>query len=96
MAKSIESVYMVEASKELRETQRNLLCGKEAQTTQSKIGVQGASKYDGKPIVWAESLKSIPYGTCNILHPANYPLVPHSSWQTQRLTAPQSQTRSLL
>lgn len=66
MAKSIETLYMVEASKELRETQRNLLCGKGAQTTQSKIGVQGASKYDGKPIVWAESLKSIPYGMCNI------------------------------
>lgn len=62
MASSIESVYMVEASKELRETQRNLLCGPEAQTSQSKIGTQAASKYDGKPIVWAETMKSIPYG----------------------------------
>lgn len=58
---------MVEASKELRQTQRNLLCGSEAQTTESEIGTQAKSKYDGKPIVWAETMKSIPHGNPHTL-----------------------------
>lgn len=62
MARSIDAVYMVEASKELRKAQKHLLCGPDATTTESKVGSHGASKYNGQPIVWTDTIKSIPVG----------------------------------
>ncbi|KAI1102828.1 DUF185-domain-containing protein [Jackrogersella minutella] len=60
MASSIETVYMVEASSELRTTQKNLLCGEDAVMTESKIGWHSTSKYSGVPVVWTDSIKAIP------------------------------------
>ncbi|OTB18021.1 hypothetical protein K445DRAFT_365028 [Daldinia sp. EC12] len=60
MASSIETIYMVEASKELRTAQKNLLCGEDAVMAESKIGWHSTSKYNGLPIVWTDSIKSIP------------------------------------
>ncbi|KAF3074390.1 NADH dehydrogenase [ubiquinone] complex I, assembly factor 7 [Trichoderma lentiforme] len=60
MANSIENVFMVEASRELRETQKKLLCGPDAPSTESKAGCHSPSKYGSAPIVWTETIKSIP------------------------------------
>ncbi|XXG96579.1 hypothetical protein Hte_002866 [Hypoxylon texense] len=60
MASSIDTVYMVEASAELRTAQKNLLCGEDAAMTESKIGWHSTSKYSGLPIVWTDSIKAIP------------------------------------
>lgn len=62
LAKSLEAVYMVEASAQLRVTQKNLLCGADAALTESKVGYHGvgAGKYEGIPIVWTETIQSIP------------------------------------
>lgn len=61
MAGAIDTVYMVEASPELRTAQKNLLCGKDAPMTESKIGYHSTCKYGSLPIVWTETIKSIPY-----------------------------------
>ncbi|KAK1243095.1 hypothetical protein MKX07_003723 [Trichoderma sp. CBMAI-0711] len=60
MASSIENVFMVEASRELRETQKKLLCGPDAPSTESNAGCHSPSKYGSIPIVWTETIKSIP------------------------------------
>ncbi|KAL7918531.1 S-adenosyl-L-methionine-dependent methyltransferase [Trichoderma austrokoningii] len=60
MANSIESVFMVEASRELRETQKKRLCGPDAPFTESNAGCHSPSKYGATPIVWTETIKSIP------------------------------------
>ncbi|KAG5922953.1 hypothetical protein E4U42_005122 [Claviceps africana] len=63
MADSIEQVFMVEASPELRDAQKRLLCGPDAALTPfvSESGLMSSSgKHINKPVVWAESLKSIP------------------------------------
>lgn len=62
MADSIESVFMVEASPELRQTQKKLLCGTDAKSEDCEAGFQSVGKHLEKPVVWAESLKSIPIG----------------------------------
>ena len=69
MASSIDQVYMVEASRELRDTQKALLCGSDAPSTKSEVGVESKSKYSGIPIVWAEGIKSIPTGKFPIPSP---------------------------
>ncbi|KAI8957116.1 DUF185 domain-containing protein [Daldinia sp. FL1419] len=60
MSSSIDTIYMVEASSELRVAQKNLLCGKDAVMTESKIGWHSTSKYNDLPIVWTDSIKAIP------------------------------------
>ncbi|KAH9906473.1 DUF185 domain-containing protein [Xylariomycetidae sp. FL2044] len=60
MASSIDAVYMVEASKELRSAQKNLLCGEGASLRESKVGWHSYSKYADLPIVWTDSIKAIP------------------------------------
>ncbi|KPM46281.1 hypothetical protein AK830_g317 [Neonectria ditissima] len=60
MADSIDAIYMVEASRELRDAQKKLLCGPGAASTESKVGSHSASKYDSRPIVWTDTIKSIP------------------------------------
>lgn len=61
MAQAIDAVYMVEASSELRVAQKNLLCGADASMNESKVGWHSTSKYEGLPIVWSQTMKSIPY-----------------------------------
>lgn len=60
MANSIDAIYMVEASPELRLAQKNLLCGEDAPMTESKVGYHSICKYTSLPIVWTETIKSIP------------------------------------
>ncbi|KAJ4292172.1 hypothetical protein N0V88_005801 [Collariella sp. IMI 366227] len=60
MANAIDAIYMVEASSELRMAQKILLCGKDAPMTESKVGYHSVCKYNALPIVWTETIKSIP------------------------------------
>lgn len=62
MANAIDVVYMVEASSELRITQKNLLCGQDRQMTESKSGYHSTCRYGDLPIVWTETVRSIPQG----------------------------------
>jgi NADH dehydrogenase [ubiquinone] 1 alpha subcomplex assembly factor 7 len=62
MASSIDAVYMVEASRELRDAQKTLLCGPDKPSTESKVGYHSTGKYGNTPIVWTETIKSIPKG----------------------------------
>ena len=63
MAHSIDAIYMVEASPRLRVAQKNLLCGPDAPMTESKVGYHSICKYTSLPIVWTETIKSIPIGS---------------------------------
>ncbi|TWU74776.1 hypothetical protein ED733_006043 [Metarhizium rileyi] len=60
MSESIESVFMVEASPELQQKQRNLLCGSDTPSDGREAECRSITRHLGKPIVWAESLRSIP------------------------------------
>ncbi|KAK2062517.1 DUF185 domain-containing protein [Colletotrichum caudatum] len=60
LAQSIDAIYMVEASPQLREAQKNLLCGPDAPMTKSKVGYHSICKYANLPIFWTETIKSIP------------------------------------
>ncbi|XP_044718058.1 putative s-adenosyl-L-methionine-dependent methyltransferase domain-containing protein [Hirsutella rhossiliensis] len=60
MAAAIDSVFMVEASPDLREAQKTLLCGPDAPCTESRVGRHSTGKRLGTPIVWTETIKSIP------------------------------------
>jgi NADH dehydrogenase [ubiquinone] 1 alpha subcomplex assembly factor 7 len=61
MASSIEAVYLVEASPDLREAQRKLLCG-DAPMTEIDIGYKSISKYANLPIIWTENIRFVPCG----------------------------------
>ncbi|KAI0480519.1 DUF185-domain-containing protein [Xylariaceae sp. FL0804] len=61
LASSIDAVYLVEASGELREAQKNLLCGADAPLRESKAGWHCTSKYGGVPVVWADTIKAVPH-----------------------------------
>lgn len=66
MANSIDAIYMVEASRELQNAQKELLCGHDASSSESESGFRSTSKYNGMQIVWTDTIKSIPYGKlCN-------------------------------
>ncbi|KAF4985694.1 hypothetical protein FDECE_16384 [Fusarium decemcellulare] len=69
MANSVDAIYMVEASRELRDAQKKLLCGPDASSSESKAGFHSPSKYNGKPIVWTDTIKSIP------IEPDKMPLI---------------------
>ncbi|KAK4106741.1 DUF185-domain-containing protein [Parathielavia hyrcaniae] len=60
MSHSIDAIYMVEASPELRLVQKKLLCGEDAPMTESKVGYHSVCKYNHLPIVWTDTIKSIP------------------------------------
>lgn len=75
MANAFDAVYMVEASPELRQTQKALLCGADAPMTESKAGYHSICKYGSVPIVWTDTIKSIP----NCMPPANPALCHYSS-----------------
>ncbi|TDZ41164.1 Protein arginine methyltransferase NDUFAF7 [Colletotrichum trifolii] len=60
LGSSIDAIYMVEASPQLREAQKNLLCGLDAPVTESKVGYHSVCKRTSVPIVWTETIQSIP------------------------------------
>lgn len=66
MSHAIDAIYMVEASPELRVAQKNLLCGKDAPMTESKVGYHSICKYTSLPIVWTETIRSIPLNSNNM------------------------------
>ncbi|EFW98946.1 duf185 domain containing protein [Grosmannia clavigera kw1407] len=66
LAQSIESVYMVEASPQLRLAQKTLLCGHDVALTESSLGYHGVSKHGSLPIVWTETIQSIPQSLENM------------------------------
>lgn len=63
-SKSIENIYLVEASAPLREIQKNLLCGPDAVLEEIDIGYRGINKHTGAPIVWVEDIRLLPYSEC--------------------------------
>lgn len=65
MANAIDAIYMVEASSKLRVSQKNLLCGENAPMSESKSGYHSICKYSSLPIVWTETIKSIPICKCS-------------------------------
>lgn len=83
MAAAIDSVFMVEASPDLREAQKALLCGPDAPCTESRVGRHSTGKRLGAPIVWTETIKSIPIG--------GYGLVFLSARQIANSSRPRSQ-----
>ncbi|KFA75233.1 hypothetical protein S40288_00169 [Stachybotrys chartarum IBT 40288] len=91
MASSIESVFMVEASPELREKQKALLCGSDAPSSESKAGYHATSKYGGIPVVWTETIKSIPIDTTKvpfIVAHEFFDALPIHTFQSARVTTP--------
>ncbi|KAI6378107.1 hypothetical protein MCOR25_002351 [Pyricularia grisea] len=60
MSNSLDAIYMVEASPELRKAQKKLLCGEDAPLTESEIGYHSICKQTQLPIVWTETVQSIP------------------------------------
>ena len=60
-SKSIENIYLVEASAPLREVQKNLLCGPDAVLEEIDIGFRGINKHTGAPITWVEDIRLLSY-----------------------------------
>ncbi|MCJ1225230.1 hypothetical protein MMC12_001879 [Toensbergia leucococca] len=60
LASSIESIYLVEASPSLRETQKELLCGADVPVEEIDIGFRSKSRYSGLPIIWCEDIRFVP------------------------------------
>lgn len=61
-AKSIETIYLVEAGPNLRNKQRRLLCGEDAPMEKIDVGYQSKDKYLGVPVVWLEDIRILPQG----------------------------------
>lgn len=62
LAKAIEAVYMVEASKSLREAQHKLLCGDNA-LEETELGWQSVSRHSKDlKVVWCEDVRFVPKG----------------------------------
>ncbi|KAF6233739.1 hypothetical protein HO173_007951 [Letharia columbiana] len=59
LAASIESVYLVEASPALRDTQKQLLCG-DVPLEEIDIGFRSTSKYSRVPVTWCEDIRFVP------------------------------------
>ncbi len=57
---AIDAIYMVEARSKLRLSQKNLLCGEGAPMTESKVGYHSVCSHTSLPIVWTETIQSIP------------------------------------
>ncbi|KUI64633.1 NADH dehydrogenase [ubiquinone] complex I, assembly factor 7 [Cytospora mali] len=60
MANAIDAIYMVEASSDLRIAQKKLLCGEDRQMAESQSGYHSTCKYGDLPVVWTETVRSIP------------------------------------
>ncbi|KAJ2970608.1 hypothetical protein NQ176_g8109 [Zarea fungicola] len=90
LANSVEAVYMVEASPELRSAQKDLLCGQGAPSTESKAGYHSTGKYDGLPIVWTQTIKSVPQEASKtpfIIAHEFFDALPIHSFQTAKAVA---------
>ncbi|CAD6588851.1 MAG: hypothetical protein ASARMPRED_003748 [Alectoria sarmentosa] len=59
LASSIESIYLVEASPTLRDTQKQLLCG-DAPLEEIDIGFRSTSKYSKVPVTWCGDIRFVP------------------------------------
>ena len=61
MARSLEAVYLVEASEALRFKQHKMLCGEEAEIEKTSEGWKSMSKkYFDTPVVWVEDVALLP------------------------------------
>lgn len=60
MAPAIDTIYMVEASAQLRNIQKNLLCGPDARLVESRDGWKGICKHTNVPIIWTETIEAVP------------------------------------
>ena len=67
---SIESVYLVEASPTLRDSQKQLLCGDSA-LEEIDIGFRSISKYARVPVTWCEDIRFVPNGILCLCQLAN-------------------------
>ncbi|KAK9417146.1 putative Protein arginine methyltransferase NDUFAF7 [Seiridium unicorne] len=105
MVSSIEAIYMVEASPELRQAQKNLLCGEDALMTESKIGYHSTSKYSNLPIVWTETIQAVPQAATKTpfivaheffdalpIHAFQVVDIPHSQQKASSAQSPQSKS----
>ncbi|RMJ08589.1 hypothetical protein CDV36_011791 [Fusarium kuroshium] len=95
MSNSIDAIYMVEASRELRDAQKQLLCGPDASSSESKAGFHSPSKYNGKQIVWTDTIKSIPIEpdkTPFIIAHEFFDALPIHSFQSAPAPPPQSKS----
>jgi NADH dehydrogenase [ubiquinone] 1 alpha subcomplex assembly factor 7 len=61
MAKTVDKIYLVEASEDLRQKQRQMLCGESAKTEKTSTGWLSLSKkYFEVPIMWVEDVSLLP------------------------------------
>lgn len=60
LASAIDTIYLVEASAHLRNVQKNLLCGPDVRLTETEVGWEGICKHTNTPIVWTETIQSVP------------------------------------
>ena len=72
LVSSIESVYLVEASPPLRDSQKQLLCG-DAPLEEIDIGFRSTSKYARIPVTWCEDIRFVPNGISRLCQLANKP-----------------------
>ena len=70
LVSSIESVYLVEASPSLRDSQKQLLCG-DAPLEEIDIGFRSTSKYARIPVTWCEDIRFVPNGISRLCELAN-------------------------
>ena len=59
LATAIESIYLVEASKALRDKQKQLLCGV-SPLEEIDVGFRSISKHFNVPIIWCEDIRFVP------------------------------------
>lgn len=64
-SRSVEAIYLVEASPTLRKVQKDLLCGEEAALNETKEGHSSVCKYFDVPVIWVEDIRLLPHGTYN-------------------------------
>ena len=62
LASNIKTIYLVETSPSLRETQKRLLCGNDAIMEETDMGIRSTSKCFDVPVVWCEDIRFVPKG----------------------------------
>ena len=72
LVSTIESVYLVEASPALRDTQKKLLC-EDAPFQEIDIGFRSTSKYSNIPVTWCEDIRFVPNGRFSYFSPQEGP-----------------------